>query len=144
MEMHPQCGGVNVAPVSRSVNLPELGMCHKSLAGDLGQIAVAAGQLNAADAQLALFTMGQGRQRVWVNDGIAHAGERTADRDRFIGPQQLPAGIGTDLCRAVRVDDLSSGARPGLNQGCGKGLAGRHDIAANGVGQVALGVCGQR
>ena len=46
-----------MAPVSGAVNLPELGVGNKSLAGYLGQIAVAAGQLNATDAQFALFTM---------------------------------------------------------------------------------------
>ena len=67
-----------------------------------GEVAVAPGELNAADAEFALLTMGQGRQRVRVNDGVADAGERAANSDRLIGLEKLAAGIGTDFRRNRR------------------------------------------
>ena len=140
--MHPQGVGINVATVSGAVNLAELGMCHKSFAGDLGQVPVAAGELYAANTELTFLAVGQRRQRVRIDNGIADAGKRAADRDGLIGAQQLAAGIGADFRRAIGVDDLSPGPRPGLDQRGRKGLAGRHDVAAYGVGQIALGVCG--
>ena len=134
MEMHAEGVGVNVATVSRPVNLPEVGVLNKPLAGDLGQVAVTPGELNAADAEFALFAMLQGCQCVRVNDGVVDSGERATDGDGLVGSQQLAAGVGADFRRAVGVDDLSPGARPGLDQRRGEGLARRHDIAADGVG----------
>ena len=87
MKMYPQRDGINVAAVPRPVDLSEVGVVNKALLGNLGQVAVAVGELNPANPELPLLTMGQRRQRVGVNDGIAHAGERTADSHRLIGPQ---------------------------------------------------------
>ena len=66
MEMHPQIDGVDMAAVSGAVDLAELGMCHKSFAGHFGQVPVAARELRAANAELALFAVWQGCQRVRI------------------------------------------------------------------------------
>ena len=115
MEMHPEGAGVNVATVSRPVNLPEVGVLNKPLGGDLGQVAVTPSELNAADAEFALFAMLQGCQCVRVDDGVADPRERAADGDGLAGSQQLPAGVSADFRRAIGVYDLSPGARPGLD-----------------------------
>ena len=87
MEMHPEGAGVNVAAVPRPVDRPEVGVLNKTLAGDLGQVAVTSGELNAADAEFALFAMMQGRQCVRVDDGVADPRERATDGDRLVGSQ---------------------------------------------------------
>ena len=57
MEMYSQGDWVNVAAVSRPVDWPELRVLNKSFVSDLGEVAVAPGELNAADAEFALFAM---------------------------------------------------------------------------------------
>ncbi len=82
---------------------------------------------------------GSGRSSIDLEDDVGDVGERRADGDGLPRPQALAAGVGARLGGAVGVDDLPSAAGPRLHQRGGEGLARRHDVAAERIGEIQLG-----
>ncbi len=96
-----------------------------------------------ANAELSNLTVRQRVELVDLENDIGDVGKRRTDGDGFPRPQALAAGVGAGFRGAVGVDDLSSATRPGLHQCAGEGLARRHDIAAQRVGEIQLRVSGK-
>ena len=131
---------IDFASVPGAVEAAELGVDDERSGGLLRQIAVAACNMHPADAELSNLTVGQGVELVDLENDIGDVGEGRAYGDGLSRPQALAACVGARLRGTVGIDDLSSATRPGLHQRVGEGLAGRHDIAAQRVGQIQLGV----
>ena len=91
-------------------------MYEKLCCGGFWSIAVAVRKLTAADAELAFCAMRQQCQCGGIQNEVAYPCKRAANRDRFVGPQQLPTGVRADLGGTIRIDDLPARPRPGFNQ----------------------------
>ncbi len=116
MKMNAVRQGVDVASVSRAIQPPQQRMIDKARLGDLREVAIAAGQLDAANAKFPLFAVGEWRQRFGIDHGIADPGKGASYRDGLVGSQQLSTGVGTDLGGTICINNLPSGPRPGLHQ----------------------------
>ena len=99
-----------MASITRSIQATEFGVCEKLCCGGFRSITVAVCQLTATDAELAFCAMRQQFQCGGIQNEVAYPCKRAANRDRFVGPQQLPTGVRADLGGTIRIDDLS--ARP--------------------------------
>ena len=118
-------------------------MLNKRVLGLQGEIAITHCQLYSAYAQLSPTPMGKWREVVRIENEVVDAGEGRSDGHRFVGSQQLAAGVCADFRRPVGIDDLPSGAAPGLDQVGGKCLSRRNNVAADRVREILLGLIAQ-
>ena len=135
---------VDPAAIAGAVEPAKPRMLEKLLCCLLGKVAVAAGQMHAADAEFSDLSMRAFVEAPLFENQVGHVGKWRADRDRFARPEALPAGVGARFGGAVGVDDLPAAAGPGLHERRRKGLPRGHDEAAEGPGKIDLRPRGER
>ncbi len=138
-ELHLLGPEVDPAAVSGAVEPAEAGMGDELPRRLLREVAVAARDVHAADAELSLLAVEQRQEAADLEDDVADVGKGGADGDRLSGSQALAARVGAGLGGAVGVDDLPPATGPRLDERRGERLARGNDVAADRVGEIELG-----
>ena len=138
-EVHALRPDLDPTAITGPVESAEPGVGDELLGGHLGEVAIPARDVNAADAELPHLPVGQRAKAADLEDDVGDVGERGTDGDGFPRTQALTARVGARLGGAVGVDDLPPSPGPRLHERAGEGLAGGHDVAAQRIGQVQLG-----
>src|SRR5581483_3065495 len=105
-EMHALRFDVDFALVPGAVEAAELRMRDELAGCVLRQVPVAARDVHATDAELALLSVGQRAKLIDLKDDVGDVRERRADGDGLARPQALAARVGARFGRAVGIDDL--------------------------------------
>ena len=135
---------VDPAAIARAIEAAQSRVLNEPRRRLRRQVAIAAGEVHASDAEFADLAVRPFLQVVLGQNHIRHIGKRRADRHWASWPQALATGIRARLRRAVGVDDLTAAPRPGLHECRRKGLSRRHDEATDRRRQVDLRLCGER
>ena len=137
-EVHAMRTRIDTALVACAVEAPEAWMRDEFLRRLHGQITVAARNMNAANAKFSCLTVRQWIEFARFKYDVGDVGQGATDGDRLSGSQTLATRVRARFRWTVGIDDLAPATRPRLNQSGGKSFAGRHDVAAQGIGQVQL------
>ncbi|MGB8070553.1 MAG: hypothetical protein WCF38_23155, partial [Pseudolabrys sp.] len=90
-EVHALRLNVDLALVPGAVEAAELRVRDELLGGLPRQVAVTPGNVDAADAELSNFPVGQRFELIDLEDDVGDIGERRADGDGLTRPQALAA-----------------------------------------------------
>ena len=126
--------------ISGAVEATETRMCDELLGRLLGQVSITPRHMGSANAKFPNAPMRQWLKFVYLENHVSDVSHRRANRDSLPRPQTLSTCVSASLGRAVGVDNLPSSPRPGLHKCIGKSFAGRHNITANRIGQVHMGI----